>query len=120
MKEECFKIFNEKVGYDRKHTIELVMSIPGITNTLAETYYTAWRKSYMEKPGYMGPKKEKKETVKAHIKRDKKFKYIADPILLTSLKQTHTYKEIAKMFNTYPNKIYENIKYYKQTKVIKL
>ena len=74
----------------------------------------------MEKPGYVSPEKEKKETISVHRNRDKKFEYIADPILLTSLKQTHTYKEIAKMFNTYPNKIYENIKYYKQTHVIAL
>lgn len=43
------------------------------------------------------------------------IKYIDDPLKLIELKENHTYKEIAKLYNTYTNKIYMDIKRYKQS-----
>lgn len=42
-------------------------------------------------------------------------KYIEDPLKLIELKKNYTYKEIAKMYNTYPNKIYMDIRDYKKS-----
>lgn len=111
-KEKCYKIFDENLEINREKAIKLVMNKLGLDQMTAETYYPLWRKALMDKPGYICPKKEKKEV--NQIQKDKQFKYIDDPAMLMKLKQTHTYKEIAKMYNTYPNKIYENIKFYKQ------
>lgn len=45
---------------------------------------------------------------------EKEFEYIDDPLKLIELKKKHTYDELARMYNTYPDKVYRNIKYYKQ------
>lgn len=39
-----------------------------------------------------------------------------DPAVLIKLKKKYTYKELAKMYNTYPDKIYLIIKKYKEKK----
>ena len=41
-------------------------------------------------------------------------KYIDDPVKLIELKTKCTYKEIAKIYNVNPNRIYEDIKHYKR------
>lgn len=50
MKEECFKVFSENIGADRKHAIELVIKEAGVTQTTAQTYYSAWRNDLMNTP----------------------------------------------------------------------
>lgn len=46
--------------------------------------------------------------------RKPNLNYIDDPITLIKLKETHTYSELAKLYKTYPHKIYNDIKNYKQ------
>lgn len=52
--------------------------------------------------------------VRIGIRAKTEFKYIDDPERLMELKKKHTYKELVKMYNTYPDKIFTNIKHYKQ------
>jgi hypothetical protein len=53
--------------------------------------------------------------VRSSNTKNKEAKYIDDPQVLMKLKETHTYKEIANMYGTYPGKIFFNIKNYKQS-----
>jgi Mor family transcriptional regulator len=57
--------------------------------------------------------KEKKPKQKKSVRKKKTVKYIEKPEKLIQLKEKYTYKEIAKMYNTYPNKIYMTIRDYK-------
>ena len=50
MKEECFKVFSENIGADRKHAIRLATDAFGIITTTAQTYYSAWRNELMNTP----------------------------------------------------------------------
>lgn len=56
-------------------------------------------------------KKEKKKISKKEIKE---FTYIDDPIRLVELKKTHTYDEMAKIYGVNRNKVFINIKHYKE------
>lgn len=47
-----------------------------------------------------------------HIQSE--YEYIEDPIKLIELKKNYTYEQLAKIYNTYPHKIYHDIKHYKQ------
>jgi hypothetical protein len=51
-------------------------------------------------------------------KKENIYEYIDDPVKLIELKKAYTYKEIAKMYNTYPNKVFDNIKHFKQITTI--
>lgn len=67
----------------------------------------------------LGRSHENKKGHKKVRKRiPKSFSYIDDPLKLIELKKTYTYGEIAKMYGTYKNKIYENIRHYKQSVAI--
>jgi DNA invertase Pin-like site-specific DNA recombinase len=63
---------------------------------------------------FKSPRKDySKRAVKAE--NDKKIiTYIDDPVKLIELKENHTYKEVAKLYGTYPDRIYRDIKNYKQ------
>ncbi len=64
------------------------------------------------------PRKEyAKRAIKVE-KAKKEISFIDDPVKLIKLKENHTYKEIAKLYNTYPNKIYSNIKNYKEQMLV--
>lgn len=117
-KEECFKLFYDNSGMNREAAISMVVSKLDVTKATAITYYPAWRKEYMSKPGYVAPVKEVKG--KNKVKKEvavKEFKYIDDPVKLMKLKETHTYKEVGKIYGTTDREIYLNIKHYKEEKL---
>ena len=60
-KEECFKFFDNNSGMTREEAIKAVMSKLNITKTTAWTYYPAWRKEFMSKPGHVSSQNLKKE-----------------------------------------------------------
>lgn len=62
-KEECFKFFDANPGMTREAAIKAVVSKLDITKTTAWTYYPAWRKEFMSKPGVGSTKVSSKEEV---------------------------------------------------------
>jgi len=77
-KEECFKVFSENLGATREQAIKLVVNSVGVTKTTAQTYYPAWRKELMDKPGYTKPEKK---GIQENIKNiTKNTKIITDKI----------------------------------------
>lgn len=55
------------------------------------------------------PRANKKKKTNSNI-----YEYIENPITLINLKKNYTYQQLAKMYNTYPHRIYRDIKHYKQ------
>jgi hypothetical protein len=60
-REECFEIFNLHPDATRERAIALAVSKAGVTKTTAATYYPAWRKDFVSKPGYVAPAKSGKQ-----------------------------------------------------------
>ena len=112
-KEWCYKFFDANLGTENQKTIKLAMEKVNLTEQIALSYYSEWRKAYMSKPGYVESPRERKRSRKVNQKPKERV-YIDNPERLIDLKQTHTYKEIAKMYNVNPNKIFYDIKSYKE------
>ena len=85
-REECFEIFNLHPDATRERAIALAVSKARVTKTTAATYYPAWRKDFVSKPGYVAPakngKQEKLKNITENIdiitKTDNKITKIAD------------------------------------------
>jgi len=95
-KEECFIIFEAHSEALRERAIELAISDTGVIKTTANTYYSAWRKVFVSKQGYVGPAKNGMQENVENITQA--------PMIITENKDiiTKTAKEITKLAEISP------------------